>query len=1025
VSHSLTAQPGYQFESLTETNGLSDNRVTCFLKDKTGFMWIGTENGLNRFDGHSFLVYQPGFMGHSISNPFINDIEEDGLGRLWVATQSGLNVIDGQKDSVFVFLPGDNVYENNEKSIPSDLIWDTYADKQNRIWIAADVRDLCYYDIKKQLFVYLPWKKYFADKFPDRRDSYNSIRKIYYKSDNELWLGTAAGLFSYTISSGEFNYYKSQDTDHFIQLEASPDGKTVYYVQSPGNTLQTLSLTDGVRKEIPWNSIPSSRPSAYHPIDAKYKRWLPAGKDIVEINSLTDETILIKPPPTDPRSLADGIVRVVYRENTGLVWTGTSNGIGKFNPFINLFSFIEVLPPLKRDPMPDNDLYRTDHAVHTVLYSSRDSQYYISSPATNRLWIKNKRSGQLRQVENILGIPLLRCSVLFEDSKGMLWILAAKNAFRYDRLTGRFDISSFRPQSGNLLFTDMAEDAEGNLWIASLNDGVYCYNPGKNTTRKISFNSTLPTSLYFDREQNKLWVGTFEKGIYIYDMNKKKFSHFPQNSKNHIHSSLINDITKDKNGTIWIATYAGGIARYSSLNPGANEYARITTQDGLPENNIYSLQTDLEGNTWATSFKGLTQIGPDGRIIENFNRSKGLNFTNFYSPFSLTPDGELMTGVTNGFIQFHPDSLYHASPDFPVIITSFRVNDSSRIGNQLKVLSYTENEIQFDFAALSYLNPPLTRYEYWLEGVDKNWVKAGKINTTKYNNLVPGSYTFKVRAFDFTGKISSNVATASFKILPPWWQTWWFRVLAALAIIGIILLLFKRWIQVIKNKALIRQQMTELKGQALRAQMNPHFIFNCLNAIQELIVLENYTASYKYLSKFSKLLRMVLNMSEKNFIQLSNELEMCHLYVELESMRFKNSFEYTIHTDKRIDPETVFFPSLLVQPFIENAIWHGLLQKEGEKKLTINFEENNGKLTCTIRDNGIGREKAASIKAQKIGSRHFDSRGMELARQRMENLQAAGLNDAEIEIIDCKDEKGNATGTMVRITISSPENTEA
>ena len=994
-------------------------------------MWIGTENGLNRFDGHSFLIYQPGFAGHSISNPFINDIEEDGLGRLWVATQSGLNVIDQQKDSVFVFLPDDNAYTQKEKSIPSDLIWDTYADKQNRMWIAADMRDLCYYDIKKQLFIYLPWKKYIADKFPLRRDSYNSIRKIYYKSDNELWLGTAAGLFSYTISSGEFNYYKSQDADHFIQLETSADGNTIYFVQSPGNTLQILSLTDGVKKEIPWNSIPSSTPVAYHPVDAKYKRWLPAGKDIVEINLLTGETMLIKHNPADPRSLADGTVRVIYRENTGLVWTGTGNGIGKFNPFINPFSFTEVLPSLKRDQMPDNDLYRTDHVIHTVLYSARDSQYYISSPATNSLWIKNKRSGQSRRLNNILGIPLRHCSVLFEDSKGMLWILAGKNAFQYDRATGRFSVSSFRSQSSNLLFTDMTEDADGNLWIACLNDGLYCYNAEKNIIRKFtakdSFSSTLPTSLYFDREQNKMWVGTFETGLYIYDLNKKKFSHFLQDTKNpgHIHSSLINDITKDKKGMIWIATYAGGIARCSSVNPEKNEFTRITTRDGLPENNIYSLQTDLAGNTWATSFKGLTQIGPDGRIIENFNRSKGLNFTNFYSPVSLTGGGELLTGVTNGFIQFHPDSIHHSSPDFPVIITAFRANDSSRGGNQLKILSYTDNEIQFDFAALSYLNPSLTRYEYWLDGVDKNWVKAGNINTTKYNNLAPGSYTFKVRAIDFTGKISSNVATASFKILPPWWQTWWFRALAALAVTGIILFLFRRRIHVIKNKALIRQQMAELKGQALRAQMNPHFIFNCLNAIQELIVLENYTASYKYLSKFSKLLRMVLNMSEKNFIPLSNELEMCHLYVELESMRFKNSFEYTIDTDKRIDPDTVFFPSLLVQPFIENAIWHGLLQKEGEKKLTINFEENNGKLICTIRDNGIGREKAAAIKAQKIGSWHFDSKGMELARQRMENLQAAGLNDAVIEIIDCKDETGNATGTMVRITISSPENTEA
>lgn len=178
------AQPVYHFENLTEANGLSDNRVTCFLKDKTGFMWIGTENGLNRFDGHSFLVYLPGKPGLSISDIFINDIEQDSRGRLWVATASGLNMIDTEKDSTHIF----STFFSTEKKggIPSDLIWDTYVDRQERVWIAPDNRDLCFYDISKESFTYIPWIKYITGFFPERAKKYNSIRRIYYKSTDEL-----------------------------------------------------------------------------------------------------------------------------------------------------------------------------------------------------------------------------------------------------------------------------------------------------------------------------------------------------------------------------------------------------------------------------------------------------------------------------------------------------------------------------------------------------------------------------------------------------------------------------------------------------------------------------------------------------------------------------------------------------------------------------------------------------------------------------------------------------------------------
>jgi LytS/YehU family sensor histidine kinase len=231
-----------------------------------------------------------------------------------------------------------------------------------------------------------------------------------------------------------------------------------------------------------------------------------------------------------------------------------------------------------------------------------------------------------------------------------------------------------------------------------------------------------------------------------------------------------------------------------------------------------------------------------------------------------------------------------------------------------------------------------------------------------------------------------------------------------------------RRIQAIKKKVALRYQVSSLKEQALRSQMNPHFIFNSLNAIQELIVTENYTASFEYLSKFSKLLRHVLHASEKNLLPLSKEIEITRLYIELEGLRFKNLFKYNISVSDEIDVENTPFPTLLLQPFVENAIWHGLLPKDGIKKLDIAFVEKENSLVCTIKDNGIGRQIAQMIKQKKLGAHNSESRGIQMTTQRLETLQLIGEASGSINISDIREPDGRVGGTMVEIIIISNEN---
>ena len=270
----------------------------------------------------------------------------------------------------------------------------------------------------------------------------------------------------------------------------------------------------------------------------------------------------------------------------------------------------------------------------------------------------------------------------------------------------------------------------------------------------------------------------------------------------------------------------------------------------------------------------------------------------------------------------------------------------------------------FDFAALYYGAASDFVYEYMLEGYDENWVTAGKINTASYQNLPPDQYLFHVRVKDSRGNIAGAASAFSFKIVPPFWRTGWFILIAVAALAFIMWLLFQKRIQLLRKKAALQQQLAELEAKALRAQMNPHFIFNSLNAIQECIVTQKTDTAFEYLSQFSRLLRLVLNNSEKAFIPLNSELEMIRLYLSLESLRFSQSFTYFIEIEEGIDTDEIEVPTLLIQPYIENAVWHGLRIKEGEKKLWIRFFIKSNKLNIEVEDNGIGRKKLRPLKVR-------------------------------------------------------------
>ncbi|MEP7269615.1 MAG: histidine kinase, partial [Saprospiraceae bacterium] len=386
---------------------------------------------------------------------------------------------------------------------------------------------------------------------------------------------------------------------------------------------------------------------------------------------------------------------------------------------------------------------------------------------------------------------------------------------------------------------------------------------------------------------------------------------------------------------------------------------------------------------------------------------------------------KLIYMLTNhAIVYFNPKDIKRKTSLQNLYLQKIQINgkDSSIDFSNPLHLSYNQNYINLEFAIVDFKNQRKTDFFYSLHGLDEGWREAGKNRNASYSNLAPGNYVFKLKSTIGIEDISGEMNALSFIIHPPFWQSWWFRIVVLFLFVGSIY-----WIVVLRVKAIRKQeeqkttfnnQLAEVEMKALRTQMNPHFIFNCLNSINKLILENDTDNASRYLSKFSRLIRMILENSEQRTISLYNEVEMLSAYLEMEAYRFKTKFDYVIDVPEQINRNDIEIPSMLIQPYVENAIWHGLLPKteKGELKILFNYhaDREGNYLSCTIRDNGIGRAKAKELKGNKIHNQK--SMGMKVTEERMHLLSVASNKKPEVNITDLF-EDGIGSGTQVDLLI--------
>jgi ligand-binding sensor domain-containing protein len=805
-----------KFDHLSVKQGLSQGNVVDICQDKLGFIWVGTEDGLNLYDGYNFTVFRNDQDDpFSISNNNVHYLLVSKTGELWIGTQGGLNlynrelnrferfIADGKPGSLsnndvvhMYFDSGDNFWistsgglnlfdtetktfryfqsdPNDPTSLPHNEIKTVLEDDRKRLWVATS----------GGLSMMRPDKKTFTNFFLNPDDpssiSSNRVTTLYEDKNKTLWVGTFdGGLNKMNASKNNFTRYV------FNPADPKSIGNNYIYRMTENKAGEFWIATDGALNLMDKES-------------GTFKR-------IVQVQG-------------DESGLSSNIVSKVFFDANERMWVGTRFG------GLNIY---------------DKEKYGFKH----YKYNSYESNTLNNNNVTNffedegGLWVAtdggsvNYLDWQTGKFTNLLGhFTNDKILAIEKDKKGGMWAGMWAGGLNYVDLRTRkvkryaFDPGNPRSLSDNNIF-DILIDSKENVWIATWGNGLNRYNPETDDfTRYIhdpSVNNSIspsPIGILMEDSSGKIWIGTEQRGLDVFDPETGMFTNFkPGQNEGELSGTSILSLYEDSEKNIWVGTHGQGL---NILNPETKKFKTYRQSDGLPNNVIVGIVEDENQNIWLSTNKGLSRFNTKEGTFKNFTESDGLQGDQYNRwAYTKLSTGELLFGGTNGFNVFKASDVKENSFKPPVYITDFKLfNKSVRIGEKEALkknivltdeiqLNHKENIFSFEFTALNYRQPEKNKYKYKLEGFDDDWVDAQTERKKEYTNISPGEYVFRVIASNNDGMWNNEGAAIKITIVPPFWKTAWFNMLVVLlTIAGII-----SYIRYQKKKA--KRQQAELQA---------------------------------------------------------------------------------------------------------------------------------------------------------------------------------------------------------------------
>ncbi len=810
-----------KFEHISLEQGLSQSAVNCIAQDNRGFLWFGTQDGLNKYDGRNITVYKhdPADPA-SLSNSNIRIICKDREGILWIGTNGGgLNKFDPKTERAVHYRHD----ASNPQSISYDNVFSIFIDSKGCIWVGTWGGGLNKFEPDKEIFT-----RYKHISEDPKSLSNNKVRAIHEDSKGILWIGTyGGGLNKLNRERGTFFCYRhdpgnpgSLSDEHVMVIYESRSG--ILWVGTDGGGVNAFDREKGTFKRYMHdpgnpNSLGHNRIRSIYE-DDNGLLWIGTYGGGVSILSHDEKGSEIfthyQADVLDPKSLSNDRVMTIFESKENLIWIGTvGGGVNTFDrekKFFNCF---------RRNPNDPNSL--SDSHIRA-----------FCEDKNGVLWIGTDGGG-LNRLDRRKGIfthymydPTCRNCIshnrvysIIEDSSGVLWIAAFIGGLdKFDRKKGiffhyRHDPKNPRSLSDNRVRT-IYEDSKGVLWIGTIGGGLNKMDRETGTFTWYKNEPGNPYSLSSDSvyvicedRTGALWIGTWV-GLNKYDYKKNRFIRYmpiqsavarsikPGVAVPNIRSGLSNNsvfsILEDSTGILWIGTDGGGLNRFDPIR---NIWKHYSVKDGLPNDVVYGIleETSSTGgvkNLWLSTNKGIARFNPGNETFIKYDVKDGLQDYEFNAGACYkSKKGEMFFGGINGFNHFFPDTIKANSQVNPVVITAFRkfneiIKFDKYIGEMKEIeLSYNDSFFSFDFVTPEYRNPDRIQYAYKLEGFDRNWIRCGTRRFANYTNIPGGKYLFRVRSINRDGGMSET--SVRIRIIPPFWQTLWFRILFFIIILFI------------------------------------------------------------------------------------------------------------------------------------------------------------------------------------------------------------------------------------------------
>jgi len=1014
TSQSISAQgfgfPGQlagfvRFTNFTPQNGLPDEKVIDILQDTFGLMWFATPDGLVSYDGYKFttFIHAPDDT-NTLSSNLITSLAGGSRGDLWIGTSKGLHYYHRQTGRF------EKVFDANiraESLKATDYICKVVLTGHKFLWVETADGKLCKYNLKDRQWYYYRHTK------PDQL--YYYYHAIFEEDENTLWIGgRSTGPFRFDVRSGTFTTFQTHPDDPALKRPDAAcffkDSRGAFYVSGIDGLFIFSSDSARFRKIFPYSTFSITE-------DKEGYLWLGTGSGLVRYSPVNNEFTVFSHTPDNPFSLVNNHIYKVYLDRRGCLWSGTREGLSVLSPKQNRFFNICHISNNKNTPSSDKI---------TALHTDREGQVWVGHYA-NGFDIVNPKtfifSNYVHNPANANSLAGDRVSAFYEDSRGIMWIglWTGRGFNRYDPRQKIFRKYSLAPSSLKFdWYSAFMEDNLGRFYLGFWGSkGVTLFDReteafGRNLyfDRKDRVTSRLTNTLYRDRN-GLIWIGTTDDGFSIYNPFSDKVKSYPagdDGTGNVSPVGLVHCFLQDKAGRMWI----GGDELFVFM-PSTGEFTSVSKKYKFPTGEVRGIAQDASGRIWATTAKkGLFCIEPQTMSSMQFTSDEGLGTHGFNKAITMLPNGWILLGSNNGLCLFDPQSITNKTI-FPMTFFSGIgfMGENQAFDPQVlqKVVIPVDVEyFSVSFASDDYHNPAAVSYTYLLEGHDETWRIAPKKNPVAvFNRPPPGVYTLRLKAGYDGLTWSETESTLIVVVEPRYHQTWWFRIALLVTILG-----FTAWVLYNRVKgSRLRHQTVELEQRLLRLQMNPHFIFNSLFAIQNYIYENNPDEAGRYLSSFALLVRNILENSRVEFIPLEKEIKTLQLYLDLQSLRFSHKFSYSVYLDDDLEHCGLKVPPMLAQPFIENAIEHGIRNVE-DGNIQIRFEKNNQVMVIGITDNGPGILQQSSA-GQEAGS--HQSLATLITAERIKLINKKYNTRVSIEITDLAGLNPPARGTRVRFSI--------